>query len=80
MSGTTEKIQQYALYYTAATETHPVGYVWNRIAIGAKSVWEPPAGSAIVLDDPDPDTGAVKYLLGSTYAEDTSKSSDSSTT
>ncbi|GBQ69614.1 hypothetical protein AA103196_2261 [Ameyamaea chiangmaiensis NBRC 103196] len=59
--------KQYAMYYTAATGSFAVGYVWNRIKWDGVSTWAPPAGSAIVLDEPDATTGVCAYPIGSSY-------------
>lgn len=53
----------YAVYYTAITGEHPVGYVWNRVAwSGDSATWSAPSGSAAVAD-PD-----GTYPIGSTYS------------
>lgn len=55
-------IPQYAIYYTAVTDSHPVGYVHNCIVWDGSPNWSPPSGSAAVQDN------AGKYPIGSVYS------------
>jgi len=56
----------YAVYLTAATSTHPVGYVVNNVVCDSAATPTVSAGQAVVTD---PDR---KYPIGSTYPGTTS--------
>ena len=64
----------YAVYLTAATGTHPAGYVVNNIMWDGASTLALPTGQAVVAD------AARKYPIGSTYTAPTATPATTATT